>query len=91
MRTRNNSLFGHFSCSVNRLEEFRYDIEALTFLLSDLLRKYDKKLVDILPQELGSSPTTHSTRLKDEILAEISDLQYRKEKVSKDTLSSIQK
>ena len=29
--------------------------------------------------ELGSPPATHSTRLKDEILAEISDLQFHRE------------
>ena len=63
---------------VNDLEEFRYDMEAPVFLLSDLVRKYNKKLVEILPPELGSPPKTHSTRLKDDILAEIPDLQYHR-------------
>ena len=39
---------------VNDLEHFRYDIEAPIFLLSDLVRIYNKKLVDILALELGS-------------------------------------
>ena len=45
------------------------------FLLYDSVKKY-KTIVDILPPELGSAHTTHFTRFKDEILVEISDLQY---------------
>ena len=40
--------------------------------------------------ELGSPPATHSTRLKDEILAEISDLQFHREG-KQGYLASIQK
>ena len=65
---------------VNDFEEFHYDTETPAFLLLDLVRKYDKKLVDMLPPGFVSSPrpptTTHSTRLKDKLLAEISELQY---------------
>lgn len=39
---------------VNELGEFCYDIEAPTFLLPYLVRIHNKKLVDILPPELGS-------------------------------------
>lgn len=41
---------------VNDFEEFHYDTETPTFLLLDLVRKYDKKLVDILPPGFVSSP-----------------------------------
>ena len=41
---------------VNDFEEFHYDTETPAFLLLDLVRKSDKKLVDILPPGFVSSP-----------------------------------
>ena len=41
---------------VNDFEEFHYDTETSAFLLLDLVRKYDKKLVDMLPPGFVSSP-----------------------------------
>lgn len=44
---------------VNDFEEFHYDTETPAFLLLDLVRKSDKKLVDILPPGFVSSPRPH--------------------------------
>ena len=37
---------------VSDVEEFRYDTDVPTFVLSDLVSKYDKILWNILPEEL---------------------------------------
>ena len=60
---------------INDLEEYRYDTDAQVFLLSDLVKKYEKNLSAIFPPTLSAAPKTHATRLKDDILAEIPDLQ----------------
>ena len=59
---------------INDLEEY-HDTDAQVFLLSDLVKKYEKKLSAIFPPTLGAAPKAHATRLKDDILAEIPDLQ----------------
>ena len=61
---------------VSDVEEYRYDTDVPTFVLSELVSKYDKILANILPEELCPPSKTHSTRLKDKLLAEIPDLHF---------------
>ena len=63
---------------VSDVEEYRYDIDVRTFILSDLIAKYENFLTGILPAELGSPQKPHSTRFKNKLLSEIPDLQYFK-------------
>ena len=62
---------------VSDIEEYRYDKHAPTFILCNLVKQYDSILNNILPEGLGP-PSTHSTRLKQKLLAEIPDLQFFK-------------
>ena len=62
---------------VSELEVHRYDTDGAPFIMSDLVDQYEKLLFEILPENL-SRPTTHSTRLKNKLLAQIPDLQYYK-------------
>ena len=50
------------------MEEYRYDTDVPTFVLSELVSKYDKILANILPEELCPPSKTHCTpRLKDKL------------------------
>ena len=62
---------------VSDIEEYRYDKDAPTFILCNLVKQYDSILNNIPPEGLGP-PSTHSTRLKQKLLAEIPDLQFFK-------------
>ena len=75
IRNYENIAFLHLASDI---EELRYDTTVPTFVLSDLVTKYDGILCDILPTELGPPSKTLSTRLKERLLAEIPDLQYFK-------------
>ena len=63
---------------VSEIDVCRYDKDAPTFTLSNLARQYDSILNSILAEELGPPSLTHSTRLKQKLLAEIPDLQFFK-------------
>ena len=60
------------------IEEYRCDASAPPFLLSNLVKQYESALKELMPHELWTPSITHSTRLKENFLTEIPDLQYFK-------------
>ena len=63
---------------ISDIEVSRYDTDSQTFVLSNSVKEYDSILKEILPEEFWPPLATHSTRLNQILLAELSDLQFFK-------------